>query len=74
MKITIDRNGDDVHMEVERDPMPPERFKAVCKLAGTAIGGVILLGAIRMIGAWAVAWSVGALALVGIYKVISKLD
>lgn len=74
MKITIDRNGDDVHMEVERDPMPPERFKAVCKLVGAAIGGVVLLGAIHMVGAWAIVWAVGALALTGIYRIISKLD
>lgn len=33
MKIRIDRNGDDVHMEVERDPMPPERFNATETLA-----------------------------------------
>ena len=74
MKITNDRNGGDVHMEVERNPMPPERFKAVYKLVSAAIGGVVLLGAIHMIGAWAIAWSVVALVMVGIYKVISKLD
>ena len=72
MKITIDRKDDDVHMEVERDPMPPERFKAVCKLVGAAIGGVVLLGAIHMVGIWAIVWSVGALVLVGMYRILSK--
>lgn len=72
MKITIDRNGDDVHMEVERDPMPPERFKAMCKLAGGAIGGVVLLGAIRMTGIWAIVWAVGALVAVGLYKMMKN--
>ncbi len=70
MKITIDRNGDDVHIELEREPMPPERFKAVCKLAGATIGGVLLLVAIRMVGMWAVAWAVGVLVAVGLYKLI----
>ena len=74
MKITIDRNGDDVHIEVEREPMPESRFRALYTLLLAAIGGVVLLGAIRMIGAWAIAWSVGALVLVGIYRIIPKLD
>ena len=68
MKITIDRNGDGVHMEVEREPMPPEMFDAVCRLVELAIGGAVLLGAIHMIGLWAAGLAVGALFLVGIYK------
>jgi len=72
MKITINRTGDDVHMEVERTPLPPERFTTLCKLTGDAIGGIVLLGAIRMIGVWAVVWAVGALLLVGLYKVMQS--
>ena len=72
MKITIDRNGDGVHVEVEREPMPESRFRALCTMLLAAIAGGVLLGAIRMIGAWAVAWSVGALALVGMYRILSK--
>jgi len=70
VKIRIDQTGNDVHIEAERDPMPQERFQALCKLAGAAIGGIVLLGAVRMIGAWAVAWAVGALLLAGLYKLI----
>lgn len=43
MKITIDRNEDGVHMTAEREPIPPERFAALCKLARFAIyGGAVL--------------------------------
>ncbi len=70
MKIVLDRTGDDVHMEVDRDPMPPERFTALCKLAGGAIGGLSLLLAVRMVGVWALPWAAGALLLVGLYKLI----
>ncbi len=34
MRITLDRTGDDVHIEVMRDSMPQDRFSALCKLAG----------------------------------------
>lgn len=57
-------------IEVERHPMAPERFAALCKLAGAMIGGGVLLAAIHMIGVWAVAWAVGALVLVGLYKLV----
>ena len=65
MKITITRVDDDVLMEAEREPMPPERFRAVCKLTGAAIGGVALLGAIHMIGVWAIGGALAALVLWG---------
>ncbi len=70
MKIRLD--VDDKHFEYERDSMPPERFTALCKLAGAAICGGVLLGAVRMIGAWGAAWGVGALLLVGLFKVIQN--
>jgi len=37
-----------------------------------AIGGIVLLGAIHMIGVWAVVWAVGALVLVGLYKIMQS--
>lgn len=70
MKIMISRNADGVHMELEREPMPLERFTALCKLALAAIGGGVSLGAAALVGFWAIPWSVGALALVGAYKLI----
>ena len=48
MKITW-KHGDR-SIEFEHTPMPPERFAALCKLAGAVIGGVVLLGAVRMVG------------------------
>ena len=35
--------------QYEREPMSPERFNALCKLACAAIGGAVLLGAVHMI-------------------------
>ena len=68
MKIKIDIDGR--HLEYETDPMPPERFKAVCKLVGAAIGGVVLLCAVHMVGVWGLVWAVGALVAVGLYKIM----
>lgn len=68
MKITW-KHGDR-SVEFERQPMSPERFNALCKLAGAAIGGGVLLGAVRMVGIWAIVWAVGALVLVGLYRLI----
>ncbi len=70
MKVTIDHNGDGIHVELKRDPLPPERFTALCKLALAAIAGDVLLGAIRMVGIWAIVWAVGALVAVGFYKMM----
>lgn len=58
MKITLD--ADDRHFEYEVNPM----------LAGTAIGGVVLLGAIHMVGFWAIPCGMGALVAVGLYKLM----
>ena len=68
VKIRLDVEGK--VFEYEREPMPPERFSAVCKLAGAAIGGSVLLGAVRMVGIWAIVWAVGALVAVGLYKLL----
>lgn len=67
MKIKLD--VDSRVLEYERDPMSPERFSTVCKLVGAAIGGAVLLGAIHMVGFWAIPWAVGALVAVGLYKI-----
>ena len=68
MKITW-KHGDR-SVEFEHQPMSPERFNALCKLAGAAIGGGVLLVAVRMVGIWAIVWAVGALVLVGLYRLI----
>ena len=68
MKITW-KHGDR-SIEFEHQPMEPERFAALCKLTGAAIGGGVSLGAVALVGFWAIPWSVGALALVGAYKLI----
>lgn len=68
MKIILD--VDNRRFEYETNPLPPERFAAVCKLVGAATGGAVLLVAIHMVGAWAIGAAVGALAMVGAYKLI----
>ena len=54
----------DRSVEFERQPMPPERFNALCKLAG----GGMLLGAVRMVGFRAIVAAVVCLILVGLGK------
>ena len=68
MRITW-KHGDR-SVEFEHQPMSPERFNALCKLAGAAIGGGVLLVAVHMVGIWAIVWAVGALVLVGLYRLI----
>lgn len=72
MKITL-KHGDR-SIEFEHQPMPPERFTALCKLARAVIGGVVLVGLVHMVGVWAIGWAVGALALMGLYRIIPKFD
>ena len=59
--------------EFERQPMSPERFNALCKLARAAIGGGVLLGLVHMLGVWGLVWPVGTLAMYGIYKIIQSV-
>ncbi len=54
----------DRSVEFEHQPMPPERFNALCKLAG----GGMLLGAVRMVGFRAIVAAVVCLILVGLGK------
>lgn len=42
MKIRFERNG--VVFEYERKPMPQERFKAVCAIAGAAVYAGLVIG------------------------------
>lgn len=71
MKITW-KHGDR-SIKFERQPMPPERFAVLCKLAGAAIGGVVLLAAIHEVGIWAIVWAVGAMVLVGLGRMFGGL-
>lgn len=66
MKITW-KHGDR-SVEFEHQPMSPERFNALCKLAGAAIGGGVLLGAVYMVGFRAIAAAVACLILAGLGK------
>lgn len=68
MKIRLE--VDNKVFQYEREPMSPERFNALCKLACAAIGGAVLLGAVHMVGFWAIPWAVGALVAVGVYKLM----
>ena len=53
--------------------MPEGRFRALCALVLTVIVGAVLLGLVHMLGVWGLAWVVGALALVGAYKIIQSV-
>lgn len=70
MRVTW-KHGDRT-IEFERTPMPPEKFNVLAKLAGAVIGGVVLLVAVHEVGIWAIAWAVGAMVLVGFYKLVVK--
>lgn len=72
MKITW-KHGDR-SIEFEHQPMPEDHFRAVCKLAGGTVGGLVLLGLVRMVGTWGIGWAVGALVLAGLYKIVPKFD
>ena len=66
MKITW-KHGDR-SIEFERQPMKESRFRALCSLALAAIGGAVLLGAVRMVGLAAIVAAVVCLILVGLGK------
>jgi len=69
MKIHLEYNG--IVFELEHRPMPEGRFRALCRLALVAIAGGVLLGAVHMVGVWAIAWAVGAL-VVGLGKLFAE--
>lgn len=56
--------------EFEQPPMTQERFAVLCKLAGGAIAGGVLVALVYMEGIWPIVWAVGALVLVGLYRMM----
>lgn len=68
MRVTW-KHGDR-SIKFERQPMPPERFAVLCKLAGAAIGGLVLVALVRMVGTWAIVWAVGVVLIVGFGKLL----
>lgn len=68
MKITW-KHGDR-SIEFEHQPMSPERFSVLAKLAGAVIGGVVLLAAVHEVGTWAIAWAAGVGLAVGFGKLM----
>lgn len=68
MKIKLDIENRTI--ECEREPMPPERFNALCRLAGGAIGGVVLLVGVHMVGVWAIGGALAALLFYGLYQIM----
>lgn len=71
MKITWKHGAHSI--EFEHRPMPEGRFRVLCSLALAAIVGGVFLGAIALVGVWAIVWSVVALVLYGIYRGIEGL-
>ena len=59
--------------EFERRPMPEGRFRALCTLILSVLGGAVLLGLVHMLGVWGLVWPVGTLAMYGIYKIIQSV-
>ena len=68
MGIRLEHNG--TVFEFERRPMEIGRFTVLCKLAGAAVGGAVLVALVRMLGVWGIVWPVGVLVLIGLYKLM----
>ena len=68
MKIRLEHNG--TVFEFERRPMEIGRFTVLCKLAGAAVGGAVLVALVHMLGVWGIVWPVGVLVLIGLYKLM----
>ena len=64
MRVHLEHNG--TIFDYEREPMPTDRFWAVCGL-------IALQGAVHAVGVWAIAWAVGALVAGGAYKLIQSV-
>ncbi len=71
MRIHIEHNG--TIFEYEHRPMPEGRFRALCTLMLAAIAGGVFLGAVALVGVWAIVWAVGAFALYGLYQGLKVL-
>ena len=68
MKIHLELFG--VVIEYRRTPMEPERFAALCKLAGFAIYGCAVVALVHMLDVWGLVWSLAGLVAAGVYKLI----
>ena len=68
MRIRLEHNG--TVFEFERRPMEIGRFTVLCKLAGAAVGGAVLVALVHMLGVWGIVWPVGVLVLIGLYKLM----
>lgn len=70
MKLHYERKS--TVFELERQPMPEGRFRALCSLMLAAIIGGVLVGIVALVGFWAVPWLVGALlgvlVAIGFYR------
>lgn len=64
MKFRIDFHG--IVMEYERQPMSPERFKAICGLGIGVIGAFAFKAALAAAGGWAVA----AIAILALFYIM----
>lgn len=65
MKIRFERG--DTAFEVEKDPMPPERFKTVCALAGAAVYAGLVIGVAALCGGW------GVVAVMGLTVILALI-
>ena len=61
----------DSYLEIERRPLSKKRFKCVCRLAGAAIGGAVLVALVHMLGLWGLLWPLAGMVLVGLYRLLS---
>lgn len=68
MRIHFEHNGN--VFDFERQPMEISRFAILCQLAGTTVGGVVLVALVHMLGLWGLVWSLAGLVLVGVYRLI----
>lgn len=65
MKIRFERG--DTAFEVEKNPMPPERFKAVCAIALAAVYAGMLIGVAALCGIW------GVVAVMGLTVILAMI-
>lgn len=72
MKITLYKIGASYMLTVEKPPMAPARFNAVCALAMTAITGAVFVATVYVVGFWAVPWGVGLIGFGALLRVIKE--
>ncbi len=59
----------DRSIEFERQPLPPERFAALCKLAALMVVGTVLLALVHMLDIWGLVLTLAGMAL---YKLVRE--